>query len=105
MTPEIDQTVFSWSNFLLKLSRRQCLKQFVRPFHVGLPPAECGVDERILCSHPLPAFHLDELRMLSRACSCRESPLHRLGARRCLVPMIPPNNWENSCQGPLPTHR
>src|SRR6266852_3551234 len=51
MTPEIDQTVFSWSNFLLKLSRRQCLKQFVRAFHVGLPPAERGVDERSLCSH------------------------------------------------------
>src|SRR5579864_2768674 len=51
MAPEIDQTVFSWSNFLFKLSGRQVPKQFVRSFHVGLPPAEGGVDERLLCSH------------------------------------------------------
>src|ERR1700730_15077638 len=51
MAPEIDQTVFSWSNFLFKLSGRQVPKQFVRSFHVGLPPAEGGVDERSLCGH------------------------------------------------------
>src|SRR6266852_3781412 len=51
MAPEIDQTVFSWSNFLFKLSGRQVPKQFVRSFHVGLPPAEGGVDERFLCGH------------------------------------------------------
>src|SRR6266478_4493565 len=51
MAPEIDQAVFSRSDFLLKLSRRQCPKQFVRLLRVGLPPTECGVDERLLCSH------------------------------------------------------
>src|ERR1700680_4623046 len=50
MAPEIDQTVFSWSHFLLKLSR-QCLKQFVRSLHVGFPPAKCRIDERLLCCH------------------------------------------------------
>src|SRR5882762_5754143 len=51
MAPEVDQAVFSWSNFLLKLFRRQTPKQFVRSFHVGFPPADCGVDERLLSSH------------------------------------------------------
>src|SRR6266852_8265417 len=51
MAPEIDQTVFSWSNFLFKLSGRQVPKQFVRSFQVGLPPTEGGVDERFLCGH------------------------------------------------------
>src|SRR6266436_3492401 len=51
MAPEIDQSVFSWSNFLFNLSGRQVPKQFVRSFHVGLPLAEGGVDERFLCGH------------------------------------------------------
>src|ERR1700730_5869999 len=67
MAPEIDKTVFPWRNFLLKLSRRQAPKQFFRLFHVGLPPAERGVDEPLLCCHLLPAFHLDEPHVLSRA--------------------------------------
>src|SRR5690349_25020282 len=51
MTPEIDQTVSSWGDFLLEFSRRQRPKQFVRSFHVGLPPAERGVDEGPLRGH------------------------------------------------------
>src|SRR5580700_5206951 len=65
MAPEIDETVLSWSNFLLQLFRRQAPKQLLRSFHVGLPPAECGIDERLLCSHSLPSFHLDDLQGLS----------------------------------------
>src|SRR5260370_26682277 len=51
MPPEIDQTVSSGSNLLLKLLGRQAPKQFVCSFHVGLPPADCRVDERLLSSH------------------------------------------------------
>src|SRR6202030_4092255 len=55
---------------------------------------------------PLPAFHLDELHVLSRARSRREAALHHARAsRRGWVPMIPPNNSETACQGSLPTHR
>src|ERR1700681_2687914 len=83
MAPEIDQTVFSWSNFLLKLFRRQAPKQFVRSFHVGLPPAECGIDERLLCSHPLPAFHLEEPHVLSRAVPAGSRLLTNSRRRAC----------------------
>src|SRR5260370_28007607 len=48
---EIDQTVSSWSNLLLKLFRRQASKQFLCSFQVGLPRAESGIDERLLRSH------------------------------------------------------
>src|ERR1700694_2611379 len=90
MAPEIDQTGFSWSNFLLKLFRRQSPKQFVRSFHVGLPPAECGIDERLHCIHPLPDFHLNESHILSRACSCEESAPHQFAASRLSVRLIEP---------------
>src|ERR1700676_1530120 len=88
MGPGIDQTVFSWSNFLLKLFRQQAPKQFVRSFHVGLPPAECGIDERLLCSHSLPGFHLNESHVLSRACSWWESAPHQFAASCLSVRLI-----------------
>src|SRR6266478_5538649 len=34
-----------------RLSRDRQRNGFVRSFHVGLPPAEGGVDERFLCGH------------------------------------------------------
>src|SRR5580692_6710423 len=93
MAPEIDQTVFSWSDFLLKLSRRQRLKQFIRPFHVGLPPPECRVDERLLGSHSFTCLPFGRIvcpqssLFLSRASSSSKvsRSARRFHCRRCKV--------------------
>src|ERR1700733_1358619 len=65
MAPEIDQAVFSWSNFLLQLFRRQIPEQFLRSLHIRLPPAQRGVNERLLRSHSSPSFYLNESRVVS----------------------------------------
>src|SRR5580658_8462571 len=102
MAPEIDQTVFSRSDFSLKLSRRQCRKQFVRSFHVGFPPAECRVDERLLCCHsftclpfgPIACPPSSQFLPSSGKINLRgpHPHLHRSRALlRCRVPTIPPN--------------
>src|SRR5713226_1090105 len=70
MAPEIDQTVSSRSDFLLQLFRRQCPKQFVRAFHVGLPAAERGADERPLCIHSFSCLSFGKIACPQSTCSC-----------------------------------
>src|SRR5271170_3475857 len=60
MSPKINQAVFSWSNFLLQLFRRKTPKHFFRLFHVRLPSAQRGINQRLLCTHLSPSFYLEE---------------------------------------------
>src|SRR5882724_1277037 len=102
MAPEIDQTVSSRSDFLLQLFRRQCPKQFVRAFHVGLPAAERGVDERPLYIHSFSCLSFGKIACPQSTCSCLSwenyprgpdmGVHHQRALLRCGVPMIPPDN-------------
>src|SRR5580692_7807893 len=124
MAPEIDQAVFSWSNFLLQLFRRQIPEQFLRSLHIGLPPAQRGVNERLLRSHSSPSFYLNESRVVShvsaalsiRPALCRRQRTVRYPCRNCshskrettrpwqlprVRPCVPSGWWTQSAQSLL----